>query len=148
MTAGNPVLPQINVQGTVVSLQYNVTHAYGGGTLTFHLSEFDNWPYNSNVSNQTEQFYGGTVDATVAGITTITKSGFLGDAWLCSVSLSGPQYSSDISGTDPNVSITVTINTDQGFGATTPDTSLPTKYIRRRNDQRGHTSAGSYHILR
>lgn len=116
MSSGNPVMSQLFIWGAIDTFEYNVTHPYAGaGTLTFHVSEFDNWTYLTDVTNGSTATFAGTVNAKVAGKTTLHKSDFTGDAWFPQQSSSGPQYSSDISGTDPAVSLTVTINTNQGF---------------------------------
>lgn len=96
--------------GTITSGSFNVTNAYSGaGSLTFHLSQFDNWlQYNGSTWGN----FGPSVNAKVGGSTSITSANWFGGA-----SNSGPAYSADVSSSCPGAgcpSVTVTIQADQG----------------------------------
>ena len=120
--------------GNLVSLVIAVTHAYSG-SLTFSVAP--SWPILDSVNNSTVPggnagtiFYDAVVNAHTAGTRTITLAGVTGtqsgdsglavpdsvQTWFTGPNAGqGPFFSSDVSGTDPNVSVTVTWITDQYF---------------------------------
>lgn len=114
--------------GNIVSAKYTMNHVYAGaGALTFSALPFT--PYaDRNNSHGISPFYTPVVDAKTAGVRTATPNGLSGSGgadsglavpdtvqtWL----VGGPasdtlQFSSDVSGTDALVSVTVEIKTDQ-----------------------------------
>lgn len=111
--------------GEVTSIVYNVTHAYAGsGALTFLLSE-NFFPFR--LPDYSMLNYHPTIDMKVPGVRTVSRDGSVtgGGGSDANLSFSGPiwgqmantpgVFSANVSGTDPDVSITVTFNIDQGI---------------------------------
>lgn len=125
--------PGYNVWGNLSSLSINVTHAYGGGgALTFAVGP--SWPIINSLNNPgVTIFYDAVVNAKIAGERIVRLSGVTGsqsgdtglavpdpvETWFTGGNAGlGPAFSADVSGTDPNVAVVVTFQTDQGFGNT------------------------------
>jgi hypothetical protein len=82
----NPVTSQANlyngtaVSGAIQSIAFNVIEPYTGSdhaTLSFHLSEFDNWS-NLDVATNTQTNYGPVINLKTAGVRTVTPTGVTG----------------------------------------------------------------------
>lgn len=126
---GAAIQPKFELWGTLSSVSINVVKAYSGtGALSFHLSQFDNWPVI--ISGGSASYFGPSVDVRQLGNRIITPSGVTGSfstdvglsvgqaVWFTGSSNSGPQYSADVSSNCPGPgcpSVTVVIQTDQGI---------------------------------
>lgn len=133
---GSTVQSPFSMWGNLGSVSINVTNSYSGtGSLSFCLSEFNNWSVIKSDGSQTN--LGMCVNAKVAGNRVMTLTGTTcngtagtcdaGDTgwtvpdatktWFAGTSNSGPQYLSDVSASCPGAacpSITVTMQTNQG----------------------------------
>lgn len=114
--------PTYNVLGNLDTLTVDVTHAYASGALTFTPGH--SWPIiNSKNNPGVTIFYDAVVNAAIQAKRTIRLSGVTGSQSLdtglavpdsVKTIFTGPcagvgaQFSSDVSGTDPLVSVTVT----------------------------------------
>lgn len=144
-TMGATHQPSYAVFGNLTSLSVNVNRAYAGaGALSFSVGP--SWPVLNVTNNSTVPggsagtiFYDAVVNAKSSGLRTITLAGVTGSqagdtgltvtssqqTWFTGPNAGlGPFFSADVSGTDPNVSVTVTWQTDQYFPTSQSATSL------------------------
>lgn len=125
-TIGSPKL-----WGKISNLSFNVTSVYAGvGALTFNaISEFNNWVV-VKPSDYSAASYGVVINVKAAGERIVTPSGVTGAQagdgtltipeayWLTGTS-SGLRFSADVSASS-DFSVTVALQTDQGFLTGTP----------------------------
>ena len=144
-TMGATHQPHYAVFGNLTSLSVNVAHAYAGaGALSFSVGP--SWPVLNVTNNSTVPggsagtiFYDAVVNAKSSGLRTITLAGVTGSqagdtgltvtssqqTWFTGTNAGlGPFFSTDVSTSDPNVSVTVTWQTDQYFPTSQSATPL------------------------
>lgn len=137
--------PAYAVIGNLKSLGISVPRAYAGaGSLSFNVGP--SWPVLNATNNSTLTssdvgtiFYTAAVNAKASGLRTVTLSGVTGSqsgdsgltvpdssqTWFTGANAgAGPGFSADVSGIDPNVSVTVTWQTDQYFPTSQSATTL------------------------
>lgn len=115
-------------RGNLTALTFNVSTPFTGtgGSLSFALSRFSNWPLLTTAGTFTN--YGPTVNTSVGGSRVVTLSGVTGTqsgdtglgipdaitSYFSGPSFSGPIFSRDVRAQGLGPSVTVTIQTDQG----------------------------------